>query len=85
MGIFEHDGEAYGRNLADLIIAQARRLELASRDMAILFVQDVDRQVQTMQAEGFSADDIAGWTRGVTIGCRLRIEEEARATHNELA
>jgi hypothetical protein len=79
MGGSEPDGEAYGRDLAERIIVQARRYGLGSRDMAVMFVQDVDRRVLTMQANGVSAEEIAQWSRGVTIGCRLRIDEEASA------
>jgi hypothetical protein len=74
MGVSEHDGEAYGRHLAERIIVQARQYDLNPRDMA---VQHVDREALQLRAQGVSLDEISQWCRGVTIGCRLRIDDEA--------
>lgn len=70
------DGEAYGRELAQRIISQARRYGLNSRDMAIMFIGHVDRHARELKVQCLSADELTRWSRSVTAGCRRRIDEE---------
>jgi hypothetical protein len=74
----DDEAQKHGQQLADRIITQARRYGLKPRDMAIMFMRDVETHTKAMAVHGASPEEISLWAKAVSEGCRRRIDQEVQ-------